>query len=317
MNILFIGFSVTEEKDGYIKNIRDFYSSRNLDVTIDVRAIGGATFQVIPYLLNEFITSRYDYVIYEIATCYRFINSMADYEQLLQEISQATLIKGAIPCYVNMYRKEIDYNIDIQSICIEHHAKINGYPFLNLIREIKNSHDEVTFLRDGIHTNEEGSILYSDKITNFIEQSLICRNKIEKSFSFITELLPDEDCHYFTRGEFATTYVSIMQGNSLDIKFPSGSIVCGIFFIQGPNSGTLKLEFPDTGFSRNIHMYDEFCYYSRYSYQFFPDQSSETVKLYQSDTVPQINLKKGEYNNNPRVGDVVGFLIKKSVNICS
>lgn len=316
MKILFIGFSVTEEKDGYIKNIRDFYRNSNVNVSIDVRAIGGATFQVIPYLIDEFITSKYDFVIYEIATCYRFMTNMVSYEDLLQEISEATLSKGALPCYVNMYRKEIDYNEDIQAISIEYHAKKNRYPFLNLIGEIKNEQDESEYLRDGIHTNTKGANLYANKICHFINTSLGAITHSKKKICYLTELLPDTPANIFTRGEFTTSYISIEQGKSISIRLPSEVTVCGILFIQGADSGTLKVEFPETGFVRNIHMYDEFCYYRRYSYQFFPEQFSSIITLYQADTIPQVELKKGEYNNHPRIGDIVGFLIKKSSNQC-
>ncbi|HDX8442188.1 SGNH/GDSL hydrolase family protein [Aeromonas hydrophila] len=314
MKILFIGFSVTEEKDGYISYIRDFYKNKN--VSIDVRAIGGATFQVIPYLIDDFVTSKYDFVIYEIATCYRFINTMISYEQLLQEISHATLSKGALPCYINMYRKGIDYNEDIQATSIEYHAKINKYPFLNLINEIKNIQDEEEYLRDGIHTNSKGAVLYSNRICQFIDTVLRTESKSKKKLSYLAELLPHEPKKLFTRGEFTTAYISIEQGRTLSIIFPFEVTVCGILFIQGSDSGTLKVEFPETGFTRNIHMYDEFCYYRRYSYQFFPEQKSSIVHLYQSDVIPQIELKKGEYNNNPRAGDIVGLLIKESSNQC-
>ena len=171
-------------------------------------------------------------------------------------------------------------------------------------------------MRDGIHTNPKGADLYANRICHFIDTSLRADTQSKKKLSYLTEMLPDEPASIFTRGEFTTSYVSIEQGKSICIKFPFEVTVCGIVFIQGADSGTLKVEFPETGFVRNIHMYDEFCYYRRYSYQFFPEQFSSFITLYQTDNIPQIELKKGEYNNHPRIGDVVGFLIKKSRSQC-
>lgn len=314
MKILFIGFSVTEEKNGYFKSLENKVASfSDINVTLSRAAIGGVTFQLIPYMFETLVKERYDFIIYEIATCFRFSDSSETYMDILYEISDLTLKSGAIPCFANMYRTNIDYDVDILSSSVEFFSKINGYPFIDLSRAFFSRDIENLYLRDGIHTNDLGADFYAEKLFVFIKEKLRSfKLKSKYGTLFLSDLLDFKESKNFERGGVETSYIEIFSGERIEVNLDSLTCICGIFYIQGPDSGLLKVQVPNLSFSRTIHMFDEHCYYNRYGLQYLPNLVTDRIVLEQLEQFPNVKLNKGEFNGNSRIANVVGFFVRNN-----
>jgi hypothetical protein len=308
INILFIGFSVTEEKQGYIKYLKEHFN-KSTKINIEEKAIGGITFELLPYILSDLINKQYDFVFYEIATCLRFFNCTSDYINLLGELEKQTLLKGCQPCFLNLYRNNIDYSDDKLSTSIEFFAKNSGYLFLNLINKI-NKNNEREFLRDGIHTNDLGAKLYFDDIRVFIEANIMNKETLTstKKFLKVTDLC-NEALGKFTRGGVEFSYLEVYEKQQVNLEFNSQVEVHGVVYLKDPFSGVFKIELDEKSFVRNIHAFDEFSYYSRYACQFIPKTRAHKVCITQSDIIPDVKLAKGEYNGKPRSAKIIGFMV--------
>lgn len=317
MKICFIGFSITEEKNGYIEKLKKkFIEDYDIDVDIDHKAIGGSTFTILPYIIDSILDEKYDHVIFEISSCYRFLKRIEDYLELLDEIKEKTYSHTKNISFLSLYRNNIDYNLDILVTSINYFCIKNDFKHLNLINLV-NSDNIDKVLRDGIHTTEYGSELYASEIKKHIENNLLnCTTKDKKTILTVDDLkITTNGSPYttsnFKRGNISFDIAHLNENTEYIINFDADYIIEGVFYLQTPESGSCLLDF-NNGFKRNIHCFDEFCYYKRYSYQMLPPQKTKRLTFYQNDTIPKINLKKGIKNSNKREFCLVGLLVRSN-----
>ena len=310
MNLLIIGFSITEEKNGYVKELEEKLKS-NTEVLISSKAIGGVTFQLLPYILPSILENKVDHIIFEIASCYRFENSVDKYLILLEEISNICISKEISFSFVNLFRENIDYDSDLLTLSISSFALKRNIPVLNLFQYI-NKNNKTEFLRDGIHTNKYGANFYAEKILDFINHKIVNNTNSFKKIIPISQLVCSVpfEIKTFSRGNVEFEYGILKAGVNYEFLLQEPVLINGIIHIQGPKSGVCQLLCPEVNFSRNIHMYDEHCYYSRYSSQFIPEAKIKKINLLQSEAIPSIQLRKGTKDESEREAHIIGFLVK-------
>jgi hypothetical protein len=314
--VLCIGFSVTEEKNGYVKYLGELL--KDISVETSSVSLGGATFSILPYILSDYLAqNRGGVVILEIATCYRFLSTESEYKSILDEICFLCQKYSCQPVFVNMYRDGIDYSKDVMTTTIELYAKNNNFLFIDLINSISFSGNIVGLLRDGVHTTEEGSKLYAEIIANKIKNvfSLGYQAWGEKKLLKVTELLHNKDALEFTRGGFSSSYVQVASEETLELCLPDGYLLVGVMYLMGPKTGSVLLSCPDSGFKRTIHMHDERSYYTRCSYQFIPAQKTKVVSLYQNSDIPDVDIIKGTPDRSPRIGNIIGLMVERELLI--
>jgi hypothetical protein len=314
--VLCVGFSVTEEKNGYVKHLED--SLKDIDVETSSVSLGGATFSILPYILSDYLAqNRGGVVILEIATCYRFMSTALEYEAILDEICFLCREYLCQPVFVNMYREGIDYSKDIMTTTIELYAKNNNFLFIDLINSISFSGNIKRLLRDGVHTTDEGSKLYAEIIANKIKDIFIRGYQAwkEKTLLKATDLLGDDNPLQFTRGGFSSSYSEVASGETLELCVPEGYLLVGVMYLMGPKTGSVLLNCPDSNFKRTIHMHDERSYYTRCSYQFIPAQKTKVVSFYQNSDMPDIDMIKGTPDRSPRIGNIIGLMVERELLI--
>ena len=312
--VLCVGFSVTEEKNGYVKYLRE--SLEELDVETNLVSLGGATFSILPYILSDYLAqNRGGIVILEIATCYRFMSTASEYESILNEMCFLCRKYSCQPVFVNMFREGIDYSTDLMAATIELYAKNNNFIFIDLINPISFSGDVGALLRDGVHTTEEGSKLYAEVIANKIKKLFISGYQAweEKTLLRAADLLHTVDSFDFNRGGFSSSFVQVASEETLEFFLPDGYLLVGVMYLMGPKTGSVLLNCPDTGFKRTIHMHDERSYYTRCSYQFIPAQKTKVVSLHQSGEMPHVDLVKGTSDFSPRTGSIIGLMVEREL----
>lgn len=314
--VLCVGFSVTEEKEGYVSYLSK--GLKNINVEFERVSIGGATFKVLPYILPEWLSKNKGCVVlFEIATCYRFRASIKEYENILSELSFLCRKYSCKPVFVNMYRDGVDFQSDKMSTTIEFFAKRNGFKYIDLITHIDGADDKKLFLRDNVHPTVYGAKFYAEKILSNLTSDFFDGYEVwnDSKLVKISDLINDDEPPVFKRGGFASSYVAINSGEELTIKLPEGYLLCGLVYLMGPKSGSMKIECLDTQFSRTIQMYDERSYYTRCSYQFFPVQKTKTVSFYQNSGMPSVDIIKGTPDSSPRIGNIIGLMVERELII--
>ena len=312
--VLCVGFSVTEEKEGYVNYLSK--GLKNIGVGFERVSIGGATFKILPYILPEWLSKNKGCVVlFEIATCYRFSDSIEDYEAILTELSFLCRKYACKPVFVNMYRGGVDFQSDKMSTTIEYFSKRNGFEFIDLISHIDNAEDKKFYLRDNVHPTVEGAKFYAKKILSSLTRDFLDTYEVWNNYRLvnISDLVSGRELSVFKRGGFESSYVTINSEKKLTLKLPEGYFLSGLMYLMGPKSGAMSIKCLDTGFSRTIQMYDERSYYKRCSYQFFPPQKTNQITLEQKTIISDINPIKGEKDVGPRIGSVIGILVARNV----
>lgn len=310
-NLLCVGFSVTEEREGYVKELQDILSADF--ISVKKFSIGGATFAVLPYFLHELLSdNKGAIVLFEVATCYRFKESVSQYVAILNEIFLICEYYECNPIFLNLYRDGVDYRSDLLVTAIESACAKKGIISVDAYNDIRYEFDKTKYLRDGVHTTEFGAKYYAKLIAPYIQDALANNYSVfdRPSLMNIADLAEGAEVRFFSRGGMEASYIDINQGNHIEVDFPKPMLLCGIVYLMGPKSGVLDLVLPENGFRRSVHMYDERSYYIRCSYQFMPEQAVKKIRLEQRSERADVALIKGERYEGELVGSVVGFLVR-------
>ncbi|KQN30556.1 hypothetical protein ASF00_07495 [Sphingomonas sp. Leaf34] len=207
----------------------------------DYKAIGGATFNLVPYLFEYLGLEGADYVILEISSCVRFSKTRDGYMRILEEIAGLCQARGAIPCFIQLYRRAIDYSDDPLTDAIQTFASDNRLPCLDLFSamvEQRNKGTLQTYLRDGTHTADLGTEFYAKGLLQFIDD--IVAGDAEgrwtrsggatspKVFIPIDTLTDSGEFESFVRGRLKMTYYKLEEGSELKITMPERHVYIGI-----------------------------------------------------------------------------------------
>lgn len=314
--VLCIGFSVTEEREGYVKELQDILALDS--ISIEKFSIGGATFAVLPFFLHDLLSDhRGGVVLFEIATCYRFRKDIREYDKILHEIVSICEFYQCRPLFLNLYRSKVEYRSDLLVTAIESICARRGIVAIDLYNDIRYASDINVYLRDGVHTTPVGAKYYAQLAAPYIREVF---NKNYKVFSIPSLAKAEHFDHLcrvgtFSRGGLETNYIEIDQANSVDFIFPEEILLCGIVYLMGPKAGVMHLTLPEKKFQRRIYMYDERSYYNRCSYSLIPEQACQHIRLEQLAERPDITLVKGKKYEGSLMGGVVGFLIRSITSL--
>ncbi|MDP5143078.1 hypothetical protein ORJ00_10010 [Rheinheimera baltica] len=315
MNILFLGFSVTAEDNGYFKYI-DIPNAK-----IEKVALGGVQPHHLAYLVGSILEkNNYDIVIFEIATAgFRSFLSEQMYLFSLVYVLRVALSKGITPILLDIPRADLDIKNDwVFAI----NSKVSR--LFDILRfNISDVVDDISpYLRDGIHTNESGARFvgkyFSDAFNRLdyrVNPGFLnpIFNVIDNvSLDLIIPLESGLDVIEFSRSGYSAVY-SKLEGNTRKIKIQlSGLFGHGVSYLLGPDTGVLKIN--DASKSINVTCRDEFSYYTRAGYNYFKDRELQgDVFIETLDIVPNVTLKKG-FGSNERPVNYVGGLLVSSVS---
>ena len=328
------GFSITEQSDGFAPKLKKILLEDAVPHTLHHQAIGGATFNILPFLFNKINISDAEVAIFEISSCLRFTKDPNNYKTRLQEIAGHCLRNGTIPCFVQLYRHRVDYSDDPLTQTIDSFCNTHGFPCLNLVHEILKIQSKgqlLEFLRDGTHTTELGSCFYAEKIAKFLQgiPSNFSRSKLDESmlnadqnttepcFFPIEELAPSSlgDLKSFSRGNIANNFLTIVAPQSIEINLPQGALFSGLMVMMGPRTGKLRINFPEFRIKHSRVLFDRKSYYRRYSFWFIRNFPASKLILTQLPDIPEIKLDKPNQWMGEREAHIVGVLATRDKSL--
>jgi hypothetical protein len=322
--ISLFGFSITEQSSGYASKIIDILNSENKPYKFDYKAIGGATFNLLPFIIESLGFRGSDYVVFEISSCIRFAKNPTSYKEHLEILAAYCESINAVPCFLHLPRRGVDYESDPMYYEINKFSEERKYPSHGLINEIKSISDAGLindYLKDGTRTLELGSIFYAKSIISWFD-NLVCSIKTSNKNKHNTDqyvsrhaLIPVTNLNlsnakidFFKRGYLELPYVTIFQDESLYLNLPEGHIHKGILLLIGPRTGWLRANYHDMRIKKKRLIYDKKSYYRRYSYWFDQSMDTNSLTLTQLPGLPDIQLDKGMHWDGPREAHIVGVL---------
>jgi hypothetical protein len=320
------GFSITEQSKGYAPQVKSYFNGSST-VDFEYQAIGGATFNIIPFLFDQLNLHEADYALLEISSCVRFSKTWDGYWNNLVAISERCLGAGALPCFIQLHRRGVDYNDDLLSRVVAEFCATNGFPCLDLVGDvlkIQKSGNLSEYLRDGTHTADLGTELYAGRLIQFIDflsrrpRSRVSfdpsvRQSPEVGFVPISELvnLEEHDIQVFQRANLRMPFLRLLNGRDLRIDLPKDCLFSGIMVLMGPKTGWLRINFHDFRQKRKRLIFDRKSYYRRYSYWFERTLPAVSLTLTQLNEKPTISLDKGEPWEGPLEANIIGAFVQK------
>ncbi|MCK8455626.1 MULTISPECIES: SGNH/GDSL hydrolase family protein [Sphingomonas] len=312
--VLVFGFSVTEETAGFVPLVKRALAG---EIAVDRKAVGGAAIAVVPYLGRLLRYDRYDYVLFEIATCLRYAEAdPGRYDTALAEIVAQVRQGGAVPCFVNLFRGPVDYRTDRLVRSIRAIADKEDLPLLDLTDRMVQAKAEgrlADFLRDGTHTTPLGAACYADEIGAFLRQVVRDRPWVnttntvcEARFRYIPATSFGAVAGVLERKGVKLSYVELAAGAMLRGTLSEELTFRGLLFAMGPSTGILEVA--SGGMAHKATAYDEFSYYRRFSYWLRTLPESRNFIVRQLDLEPKAVLRKGDRHSGPRVGQIAGIL---------
>lgn len=312
--ILFIGFSLTIQKNGYIdslkKNIKGKFS-------IYTYAIGGANISHIAYLLDDIDFSSYDAVIFEISTCYRWLgNDSNAYKKILKYLVDYTKNSISRIGFLDFTREDVDINDELHN-AVRYTCKENNLPYFSWKDPIEE------YVYDGIHPNAKGVRSYAslanaliDTLFDDFPETLECS---EKSNNYKLKFLPFSNLfHYpstesrikwesFEKGGVKQKLIVIEQSENIDLEIDDSYIVEGILLKIGPKTGLMHIN--TSAQSIKKLPYDERNYYERFFPLLFTLDASRKISISCERSEDRPKLLKGKEFNGPQNISIAGLFV--------
>ncbi len=317
--VLFFGFSVTEQP-GYVPALKGMLGEREIE--IESRAIGGINLCSLPYMHSVLEYECYDHVVFEVTTCRRYAeDNPGVYGDPLKEIIDQVRARGAEPSFIHLFRKGVDYSHDhmldsAAAICAERDVR-----YLNLVPqmvEFERAGLLYRFLRDGIHSTEEGAAHYAQAVLPFLDLLLDDGRDVRqpgepdpapsRALVPIDKLVGGHDFSSFKRGNLVMPVCTIPGGESLSIDIPAGYALEGLIYLRTPQAGLMEVDLGEQG-TRRVHAFDQHSYYRRYSTWTVPACTTPSITITQRPEMPEVELVKGECDPGERLGEVCGLFL--------
>jgi len=323
--ILFLGFSVTEQKNGYFERVRDKFLIRHKDALHLTRTgLGGFQPDHAQYLFPSIIrSSSADMVVLEISTAafrnYPQFYSAEEYLVTFLSLIAVLHLHGRSVVVIDLFRKDVDYENDWASNIHEAICSKLGIPYLNIAKEIYGDADLVReYLKDGIHTTPRGSDYYASRISEYLFRQLDDQGSRQnvrnnQSFNVLATAFdaipckfmvgkPDEyEAYLYERAGFSETLVEIPEGRSIEMKLPENLWVCGFTYLMHPLSGYVDYAIDGERHGK-ILAYDMHSYYSRLQASVFTPCKAKKIALAQLAGIPPVDLLKGDKQEGSRIG---------------
>lgn len=322
MDVILLGFSVTEDKTGPSKYLSEWAASQNFGF----EAIGFGGFQLnhLPYLL-DLVLAQHDLrgkiVLLEVVTGWLRLNfnrKADDFDMIMVEIIARLRNAECLPAFVHLYRTDLPGSGDPLVEFMDQYAEAHGIPVLNLTDQTRShiaqsGQPASAFFRDIVHTTPLGGKYYADRIAEFLTSTDVAFRPVSsidrKPEDYICCTLylkahdsdDDYDRNVAKRHGIIVTFLDLPENRATSVRLEIQEEMTLFFLlgIYGPEGGFLRLEGPDA--TRDLKFFDEFCYYSRLNAAPAPLKLAPGSLTFTTlDRKPDVALKKGEWAEGPR-----------------
>src|SRR5258708_302137 len=313
--ILCVGYSVTEQKNGYVDCANEILVASRSDFSLRKSGWGGHTIDTIAYCIDEIIRDGSSAgVLLEIFTSH--IRTLRSDEirfyldQILVALAEARLPVGFVYLYDDSVQHEGDFLIGI----ITEYATKYRIPLLNLVDEIrsyeKKERDKLLF--DPVHTTPAGAKFYAERVVGFLNSKPVDSHYIQHFSGLkrrlralpLVELCPSPPTFELSRNGLPWRFYEIKERDFLSVVLPTALQLTGVMLTYAPDAGEILFENPGTGEVASIVPHDPHSYYIRSG--FFPLDigSVGQIIIRQTSHITEHIPLKGEKYFGPRVGRI-------------
>lgn len=322
LKVLVFGFSVSEQKDGYVPELSSMLAERYPDVEVVSRALGGMHPPEAVHIFDEVVPrGSFDLVVLELmTTSYRFSSPTDDdYGIVLFQFIAKSLRRSTRVVVVNLPRVEVDYESDKFTEIAQRLCYSLNVPFANIAVETAREGRLAELIPDGVHTTPSSGKLFAEMLFPVVDSALGTNSGVRWPFSdydaadharcvSIAGLLPQHEGIELKRS-FNPLGIAIQGGKSLEIHLLGPTNVVGLTYFMGPRTGRMVIR--GSSVECELGAFDIFCYYERLNGDLFSNPISSTrISIYQDNRVPDLVPVKGEKDYGDRLGVVVHLLVR-------
>ena len=310
MRILVFGFSVTGEKEGFVEQTDRMFPEHEIFKV----AIGGLQpdhgWHLIPGIVRR---HRPDALIIEEATAvYRKRpedpNNTARHTEALEHVFRVCDEIGARVGFFDLPLTGVEDEADWLPRMHADLARKYSLPHVNLPLD-------TSLLRDLVHTNEEGKVVYANAFRSLVEEvadstpdftPLPARRGGLEAFALQDVEVSSDDFGEFERTGLTVKLLNLPQGREVHVTMPKPVRLLGFIMTFGPLTGDAVFRIGDT--EHTLHSYDRHCYYLRLGGKPIRPVVAQEFTVCQSAEIPEDELVKGDKNTDPRVGGLAYIL---------
>ncbi|WP_175836412.1 hypothetical protein [Burkholderia anthina] len=312
--VMIIGFSV-------VGNLTKLIDGTKIDnFTFSVRAMGGNHFNVLPYLIKRFLDEdQPDIVVLDlVSTPCRSWATPEAFERCLKWMTFFVGQAGKQLIFWNLFRNDVDEKTDHLLKATRRTALDCGFGLLDMYETLKTcNEDSDRIYWDGVHPSEYGMLFHQDSLVQYLTNAAHEVNRA-KPIPIVQAAMPtswgakdlttDFPMGKFERFGFHSETVDFYDEKKFSVSVPSRSSFYGVFFVTGPEAGTIEIE--HSGKLQSVPVYDRWSYYARLVFSAFSGGvvSQGNVTFHQRPEIPEIALAKGEANNAKRRGSICYLL---------
>jgi hypothetical protein len=273
--IHFFGFSVTRHGSPttYVEEI----GKLRVDYTITSSALGGVSFELLPYIMPMICKDRPEILVLEVGTsgfskdCR---SSIRDVEKIILEIIGSANQYGIKNLIFMMLPRN-----DLPKPCIIMEAlsrlsKLYDFGILNLQHAYENNWTE--YSNDRVHPNKNGVLFIANQFSIFLDEylnkchDLVSQNNLTNYKDFLSviecgDLFNHPLLTKFESSGFNFLFPSLPSGISISTKFNFDIKLEGFLYLMGPDTSSIRIH----GNSIDVAMktFDENCYYYRIGFR--------------------------------------------------
>nr|WP_320136357.1 hypothetical protein [uncultured Amphritea sp.] len=302
LDILYVGASVTAQKNGYRSALNKIFQKNGCSVNEEVIATGatGSLFGLCN--LGEIKNKKYDISFYEYSTGDLNIG-LTPVDKIFDAVRKSLSILCSFSdrvYLINNYRSDFeDGKGDFVRDLYNKAADELDVPVIDVFKFIETYKKSYTgdwnkVYRDNVHTAEDGSFLVANQIYDFLNKNNLEKISKEININFDIPKITYLEGKNIDRKEYTYPasrqkfkYISLKKGYSLSFEM-KGSLL-GIVSIVGPTSGWLELRI-DGDIVFSYCLFDKHCHYNRVQPRFFSFSSDAYKKCYVSIVEKEIDF---------------------------
>lgn len=317
MKILVFGFSVTNQKPGYVEVASEKYFQGG-DVEVCKASIGGLQPPQARHLVAGIVDAfKPQVLVVEIATAIFRLRPpeaelVSDHRDTVLSIFDICAERGIACGFLDL--PQVDINAETDWLGPLHQSLCEEFGIAQLVVPL--TPDTLT---DNVHPNQEGKELYAEALKQLIQMIGARprhqkRSNLQRRFEALcmAEIYEDKaDVRYFTRGGYETDILSLHPHKPVSLSFPEPQVVVGLIVLMGPTTGGITVTMD--GEVHNIMAYDHHCYYERIGGRPLPRSTVREMIFEQVAEAPSITLLKGTAHVGERLGGISHVLIERVV----
>ena len=317
MKINCLGFSVTGYGDpSYPASLQNRFDAENMFHQVSYTSLGGLSIDALPFLMaTMFDDHHFDVVVLELATSWFSLQKKRseDARDYLLSIIGYLEKKNIDVVFLHLYRRDIDDNdLVVQAIQELYSGK---YPILSLKQIYRQQYlsfktDGTT---DGVHPTQETIKQISGYLFDFFKgyekrDAINSATKLaaEKFKLIKPDISVENYCQFSSRHGLTLETRKILTQQDVCIKFNDQLTITGVFFIYGPDTGSMTVKINDENIV--IAMFDEMSFYRRLGYKALGSHACNELLLTNLAKMNDVVLKRDPWEKVEGVHSyVVGF----------